>query len=191
MNNLKLYETHCILAQLFPCTNKNMYSNLDCIKNEENLDEKDRNLYIYKLLCLCLLGEGNYCLFKYIYLMPSRFILKYSNLYEEIIDILTKENKNDLTEIKKNAEMCIKRIKFEIKRVNNTIAAMSEKKIEEIDEDYNEDENEDEKENENCRGYECSPDLPDKMMLNYNLEAKLKYYHALKSRMKTLILVVS
>ena len=163
VNNLKVYETHCILAQLFPCSNKDVYANSDFIENDENLDEKDRNLYIYKLLCLCLLEEGNYCLFKYIYLMPSRFILKYSNLYEEIIDILTKENKYDLTEILNNAEICIKRIKYETRRINDNICLLSNKKIEDIDEDYNENKNDDEN-NQNNR---YTPDLPDKMRKNY------------------------
>ena len=37
-----------------------------------------------------LLGEGSYPIFKYIYLIQSRF-LKYENLYEELLDILSKE----------------------------------------------------------------------------------------------------
>ena len=102
------------------------------------MDEKERKIYIYKLLCLALLDEGNYCLFKYIYLTPSRFIIKYPNLYEEIIDILKNENKYDLTEIIKNAEICIKRVNFEINRINDTISLISKKKIDVDDEDEKE-----------------------------------------------------
>ena len=108
----KKYESHCILAQLFPCTDINLYAFPETIKKDQKLTEKERNDYIYKLLTMSLIGEGNYALFKYIYLTQSRFI-KYNNLYEEILDILSndKNNNYDLTEIKKNADICIKRRK--------------------------------------------------------------------------------
>ena len=84
------------------------------------ISDKERNDLIYALFKLMLLGRGNYCVFKYIYLSPSRCIL-YNNLYEEMLDILEQENKSnkegvvyDLVEIKKNAELCIKRIEAEV-----------------------------------------------------------------------------
>jgi len=116
ISNFKIYESHCILAQLFPCS-KDLYDNLDFIKGEQELDDNEANKYRYKLLSLALLNEGNYCLFKYIYLTPSRHIIDYKNLYEEIINILSNDkndNNFDLNEIKKNAEICIKRINYEI-----------------------------------------------------------------------------
>jgi hypothetical protein len=79
ISNFKIYESHCILAQLFPCSNINLYDNIDFIKDEKTLEKDEINKYIYKLLCLALLNEGNYCLFKYIYLTPSRFIIKHKN----------------------------------------------------------------------------------------------------------------
>ena len=88
----KIYESHCILAQLFPCTDINLYAYPETIKKDQKLTEKERNDYIYKLLTMSLIGEGNYALFKYIYLTQSRFI-KYNNLYEEILDILSNLNK--------------------------------------------------------------------------------------------------
>ena len=117
ISNIKIYESHCILAQLFPCSDDLIYDNFDFIKGEPKLNEEERKEYIYKLLCLALLNEGNYCLFKYIYLTPSRFIIKYKNLYEEIIEILSEDqnNKFDLTEIKKNAEIYINLINYELK----------------------------------------------------------------------------
>ena len=136
-NNIKIYESHCILAQLFPCSNIEFYSNAQSIENDEKLSENERINYIYKLISISLLNEGNYALFKYIYLTPSRFISKYSNLYEEIIDILSKDNKYDLIEIKKNAEFCIKRINFETKKVYNNISIMTDKKLEESDDEEN------------------------------------------------------
>ena len=121
ISNFKIYESHCILAQLFPCFDKNLYDNIDFIKDEKNLEKDEINKYIYKLLCIALLNEGNYCLFKYMYLTPSRFIVKYKNLYEEIINILSEDKNNnfDLSEIQKNAEICIKRINYELGNIKD------------------------------------------------------------------------
>ena len=114
--------SYCILSLLFP------YEDIDDKKDEDDkeqiIEEKERIRFIYDLLKLMLLGRGNYCLFKYIYLLPSR-TLYYNNLYEEMIDIIENENKNNgnlynLEEIKKNGEMCIKRILYEVeKSINN------------------------------------------------------------------------
>ena len=120
ISNLKIYESHCILAQLFHCSKDSLYDNPEFIEGEQKLTEKERNKYIYQLLCIALLNEGNYCLFKYIYLTQSRFILKYNNLYEEMIDILShvKDNAFNLEEITKNANICIKRINYEINKTD-------------------------------------------------------------------------
>ena len=155
--NFKLHETHCILAQLFPCSESNLYSyNFEDKKNDnkeknnkEKLSEKERNDYIYQLLSMSLLGEGNYALFKYIYLTPSRFF-KYENLYDEMLDILSQEKDDkiyDLTEIKKNGEICIKRINYEINRMKKNISKMFGKKMDYENNDKNE-----------------KPDLPENMM---------------------------
>ena len=119
VSNIKLYETHCILAQLFPCSDLSLYDNDEFIKNEQILTDNEKVEYIYKLLKLALLNKGNYCLFKYIYLTQSRFIIKYKNLYEEIIDILSNEknNKYDLSEIKEKAEIYIKLLNYEFNKV--------------------------------------------------------------------------
>ena len=84
------------------------------------ISESDRIKYIYELLKLCLIDRGSYCVFKYIYLLPSRS-LQYNNLYEEMIDILEQYNKENnnmykLDEIKSNAEKCIKRINYEVQK---------------------------------------------------------------------------
>jgi len=162
--NFKLFETHCILAQLFPCSESNLYSyNFEDKKNDnkeknnkEKLSEKERINYIYQLLSMSLLGEGNYALFKYIYLTPSRFF-KYENLYEEMLDILSQEKENkiyDLTEIKKNGEICLKRINYEINRMKKNISTMFGKKIDYETNDKNE-----------------KPDLPENMReINENAE---------------------
>ena len=80
VNNIKIYETHCILAQLFPCSKKELYSNLEFIQEDQQLTEEERIKYIYKLLCISLTDEGNYVLFKYIYLTQSRFAIKSINI---------------------------------------------------------------------------------------------------------------
>ena len=150
--NNKIYETHCILAQLFPCSESNLYPfKNDKKKNEnkyEKLTEKERINYIYKLLSLSLLGEGNFALFKYIYLFPSRFF-KYNNLYEEMLDILSQDKDYDLSEIKKNGDICIKKINYEIYKIKKNISQMA-------DIDLNLDENQN----------DTNHDLPENMKLN-------------------------
>ena len=108
--------SYCVLSLLFPYEGIDDKNDLD--DNEQIIEQKERIRLIYDLLKLMLLGRGNYCLFKYIYLLPSR-TLYYKNLYEEMIDIIEKENKSNgnlynLEEIKKNGEMCIKRINYEV-----------------------------------------------------------------------------
>ena len=125
-------ENYCLLPLLLPDENKDK-------KGKENdlelIEEKDRIQLIYNLLKLMLLGKGNYCIFKYIYLLPARS-LYYNNLYEEMIDIIEKENSNNnnlynLEEIKKNAEKCIKRIKYEVdKKINELKCIDLENKLE-------------------------------------------------------------
>ena len=166
VNNIKIFESHCILAQLFPCSNDELYTNFEIIKNDQKLTDEERNNYIYKLLCISLLNEGNYALFKYIYLTQSRFIIKYNNLYEEIIDILSKDNKYDLTEIKKNAEMCIKRINYEVNKIKDNLLLISNKNL-----DADDDINDDIKVKENQKYIDDNdeiPDLPEKMKYKEN-----------------------
>ena len=98
--------------------------------NEENiLDENDRNDLIYELINNCLglnkAKEGNYILFKVIYLMESRSI-KYNNLYEEIKEILkfanqNNNNKYDITRIEKAEKECLELIKYETDNENYII----------------------------------------------------------------------
>ena len=106
----------CLLSRLMPELDENGE-----IINEVNksITDKQRKDLIYDFLKLMLLGKGNYTIFKYIYLSPARCIL-YNNLYEEMLDILEQENNSvkdniyNLTEIKQNAEICIKKINYEV-----------------------------------------------------------------------------
>ena len=118
--------SYCLLPLLFPIQDINEKND-----DEDNIfEEKERKQIIFDFLKLMLLGRGNYCIFKYIYLLPAR-TLYYKNLYEEMIDILEESNKKNnnlynLEEIKKNAEMCIKRINYEVKKA---IEDLKESKI--------------------------------------------------------------
>ena len=170
INSNKAHENHCILAKLFPCTNDELYENPSSCKNEQKLTEEERKQYIYKLLCISLLNEGNYSLFKYIYLTQSRFIVKYKNLYEEILDILSKDNKYDLDEIKKNAEICIKRINFETNKIKDSLFKKSKNNLEES-EDNDKDKEKDEKE-EN----KDAPELPEKMKKHYKKNKNIEEF---------------
>ena len=157
------YESYCILGQLFPCTDISFYSNPEHVKKNQKLTKKERNKLIYDLLKMSLLNEGNYALFKYIYLTQSRFI-KYENLYEEMIDILSQEKDEsfDLIEIKKNAEKCINRINYEVEKIWKHLEIISEKS-KYINDDSDDDSREDEKEQKD----EKKPELPEAMEKNY------------------------
>ena len=105
-------KNNCVLSYLFPsCYNKN---------EENKLEEKDRCDLIYDLINISLglnnnNNDGNYFLFKTLYLMQSRSI-KYDNLYQEMKIILAKtgNDRYDLNKIK-NAEInAIQYVNYEI-----------------------------------------------------------------------------
>jgi len=124
----QIKKERCLLSFLFPSYHS---------KNEENkLDENDRNDLIYELINNCLglneAKEGNYILFKTLYLMQSRSI-KYNNLYEEIKEILKNanqknNNKYDIHKIEKAEKECIELIKFETDNENYIIEMSQNKK---------------------------------------------------------------
>ena len=109
-------DDYCLLSRLMPEIDENGQ-----IVNEENksITDKERKDLIYDFLKLMLVGKGNYNIFKYIYLSPSRCIL-YNNLFEEMLDILEQENKKEknniynLEEIKINAGICSEKINNEV-----------------------------------------------------------------------------
>ena len=84
-------------------------------------------------------------LFLNIYISLNQDLL----LYEEIIDILSEDKDFDLSEIKKNAEICIKRINFEIKKLKKNISEITHINL-------NSNENQD----------DIIPDLPENIKLN-------------------------
>ena len=132
INYNHIRKNRCILAILFPSSYE--------INNKDNLDENDRLDLIYELIEASLgfnkIKEGNYYLFKYLYLMQSRTI-KYENLFDEIKKLLENANKNnnnkyDLTKLRNIEKKCIELINYETKSINllidlNSSNSMNEK----------------------------------------------------------------
>ena len=132
INYNHIRKNRCILAILFPSSYE--------INNKDNLDENDRLDLIYELIEASLgfnkIKEGNYYLFKYLYLMQSRTI-KYENLFDEIKKLLENANKNnnnkyDLTKLRNIEKKCIELINYETKSINllidlNSCNSMNEK----------------------------------------------------------------
>ena len=124
-NHIK--KERCVLGILLPSSQE---------KNEENyLDENDRNELIYELINISVglneLNEGNYFLFKYIYLMQTRTLI-YKNLYLEIKQILknsnkTNNNKYDIEKIEQSEKEYIKLINDEIMTQYNLKISLSQK----------------------------------------------------------------
>ena len=123
INYNHIRKDRCLLAILFPSS----YKIND--KDNNHLDENDRLDLIYELIKVSLgfnkIKEGNYYLFKYIYLMQSRTI-KYDNLYEEIKQLLGKANKKnsnkyDLNKFRKTEKKCIELINYETNNMNYII----------------------------------------------------------------------
>ena len=113
INYNHIRKEKCILAMLFPSSDRK--------DNSIILEENDRLDLIYELIKRSLgfneRNQGNYFLFKYIYLMQSRKIC-YENLYVEIKNLLetanmNNNNKYDLYKLRSNERQCIKLIKFE------------------------------------------------------------------------------
>jgi hypothetical protein len=148
INYNHIRKDRCILSILFPSSYKINE------KDNNNLDEKDRLDLIYELIEISLgfnkIKEGNYFLFKYIYLMQSRTI-KYDNLYEEIKQLLENANKNnnnkyDLIKLKNNEKKCIELINYETKSINYIMDLNSSNMLNSINEKNK---------------YNTKPELPD------------------------------
>ena len=106
-------KDNCVLSYLFPsCYNKN---------DENKLEEEDKCDLIYELIKRCFglndKKEGNYFLFKTLYLMQSRSI-KFENLYQEMKYILNKAkyNLDELKEVERDAKEFVK---YEVKKSMN------------------------------------------------------------------------
>ena len=129
INYNHIRKERCFLAQVFP----SIYE-LKKEKNNLYLDENERLDLIYELISISLgmkeSTNGNYFLFKYLYLMQSRCI-KFESLYQEIKIILENANntqKNqryDLSLIKTKEIKCIEVVNYEKENIEYIITLSS------------------------------------------------------------------
>ena len=129
INYNHIRKERCFLAQVFP----SIYE-LKKEKNNLYLDENERLDLIYELISISLgmkeNTNGNYFLFKYLYLMQSRCI-KFESLYQEIKIILENANntqKNqryDLSLIKTKEIKCIEVVNYEKENIEYIITLSS------------------------------------------------------------------
>ena len=134
-----------INKELFEYSNYNMIKKHNCLlsylfpyKNEESkLEKDDITDLIYELIKISLglnsKKEGNYFLFKTLFLMQSRSI-KYDNLYYELKDILQNSGKNeyDLNEINKEEKELIEIVNYEVESFYNIINISKTKNAENL-----------------------------------------------------------
>ena len=119
-NHIK--KEQCLLANLFPSKHSE--------NKDLNLDEQDRLDLIYELISTSLglkeNKQGNYFLFKYLYLMQSRSIF-YESLYQEIKILLNEANnkKYDLALIKNREVKCIEIVNYEKENLEHIIVLSS------------------------------------------------------------------
>ena len=104
-------KNRCLLSILFP-------SKFDLDKKINIKEEQKKEILLSFIKCIY--NKNNYCLFKYLYTMPSRS-LKYKNLYDEIIsylDIYNMINPFINLEEMKNIEIKLK-LQIEKEKNNN------------------------------------------------------------------------
>ena len=101
----------CILSYLLPYEGE---------KNENTKRDLDNMIdiksMIYQLILKCLLGTGNYFIFKYLYLIPARS-LDYKNAYEELISNIKDKSDYNMQHLKNNEEIFIKKTNYEINEI--------------------------------------------------------------------------
>jgi hypothetical protein len=105
-------QKFCILSYLLPSTS----ANEENIKKDEVIPEEIINSLINELITKTLREDKNYCLFKYLYLLPARS-LSFKNAYEELINVLDKEKKYNLSDTKEIEKLFIEKIKYELNEV--------------------------------------------------------------------------
>ena len=82
--------------------------------NEKKILELDSiKTVIYQLIIKCLINGGNYCLFKYLYLLPARSI-SYNNAYEELKTFIANQLLYKLDDLKSVEDTFIEKINYEL-----------------------------------------------------------------------------
>ena len=105
-------QKFCILSYLLPCRSE---IETDIKKNEE-ISEDSINSLIFSLVIKALTKSKNYCLFKYLYLLPAR-TLNFKNAYEELISILDVKKTYNLSDTKETERIFIEKIEYDLKEV--------------------------------------------------------------------------
>ena len=100
----------CILSYLLPYSGELNTKNKDKLVklNDENI-----RMLSYELILKCLSKGTNYCIFKYLYLLPARS-LYYSNAYEELINIIKNNSSYNIDELKEIESLFVQKIKYDL-----------------------------------------------------------------------------
>ena len=106
------HTNFCILSYLLPCKSELEKKDKKYIINDSNLEE-----LTYQLISKCFTNGGNYNLYKYLYLLPSRS-LYYKNAFEELVNIIKNNGAYNISFINKIENFYIQKIKYEINEVN-------------------------------------------------------------------------
>ena len=96
----------CILSYILPYSGEQKYNNK--LLTHDNIKEMVKNI-----LLKCLLKPTNYCIFKYLYLIPARS-LYYKNVYEELKDIIKGDSSYDHKNTNQIEEIFIQKINYEL-----------------------------------------------------------------------------
>ena len=125
---ISLYKKHfCILSYLLPCT-----SEINSENQEEFIKENDLKALIYQIIMKCFSSGGNYCLYKYLYLLPARS-LNYKNAFEELYNSIKEEQSYDFSIKDKYEKNFIDKINYELKKIYNKKEEKNEEKEEKIE----------------------------------------------------------
>ena len=106
------HNNFCILSYLLPCKSELEKKDKKYIINDSNLEE-----LAYQLISKCFTNGGNYNLYKYLYLLPSRS-LYYKNAFEELVNIIKNNGAYNISFINKIENFYIEKIKYELNEVN-------------------------------------------------------------------------
>lgn len=106
------HSNFCILSYLLPCETELDKKDKKYIINNSNLEE-----LTYQLISKCFTNGGNYNLYKYLYLLPSRS-LYYKNAFEELVNIIKNNGAYNISFINKIENFYIQKINYELNEEN-------------------------------------------------------------------------
>ena len=121
------HNNYCILSYLLPCK-----AELDKKDGKYNINESNLEELTYQLISKCFTNGGNYNLYKYLYLLPSRS-LYYKNAFEELVNVIKNNGAYNISFINKIENFYIQKIEYELNEVNKA-KNPSKEGIENLDE---------------------------------------------------------